>query len=65
MSISAPVTQTGATWGLARLSSTSTGATTYTYDSSAGAGACVYVIDTGVDTTNPVWLPLEQDDGIL
>lgn len=54
MSISTPVSQTNAPWGLARLSSNATGSTTYTYDSSAGAGACVYVIDTGVDATHPV-----------
>ncbi|KXJ87944.1 serine protease prots [Microdochium bolleyi] len=53
MSIFAPVTQTGATWGLSRLSSDNTGATSYTYDSSAGEGACVYVIDTGVEVEHP------------
>ncbi|KXJ85846.1 cuticle-degrading protease [Microdochium bolleyi] len=53
MSIAAPVSQTGATWGIARLSSTNRGATTYTYDSTAGAGACVYVIDTGVEVGHP------------
>ena len=54
MSISTLVSQTNAPWGLARLSSNATGSTTYNYDSSAGAGACVYVIDTGVDATHPV-----------
>jgi subtilisin family serine protease len=49
------VVQTGAPWGLGRISSrennsnrqTNTG--TYYYDSSAGAGAYAYVIDTGVN----------------
>jgi len=53
MSISTLVSQTNAPWGLARLSSNATGSTTYNYDSTAGAGACVYVIDTGVDATHP------------
>ncbi|KAJ1323650.1 cerevisin [Microdochium nivale] len=53
VSIFAPVTQTGATWGLGRLSSENTGATSYTYDSTGGAGACVYVIDTGIEVTHP------------
>ncbi|KAJ1334989.1 cerevisin [Microdochium nivale] len=47
------VTQTNAPWGLARLSSVRPGTTDYTYDASAGAGACVYVIDSGVDVTHP------------
>lgn len=46
-------TQTGAPWGLARLSSSSTGSTTYTYDTTAGAGTCAYVIDTGIYTAHP------------
>jgi subtilisin family serine protease len=46
-------TQTGAPWGLARLSNARAGSTTYTYDDSAGSGACAYVVDTGVDTTHP------------
>ena len=47
-------TQEGAPWGLARLSNTSPGSTTYTYDESAGEGSCAYVIDTGIETTHPV-----------
>lgn len=43
-----------APWGLARLSSSSPGGTTYTYDASGGAGTCAYVVDTGIDVTHPV-----------
>ncbi|KAI8628626.1 subtilisin-like protease PR1K [Xylariaceae sp. FL1651] len=50
---SAAVTQNGADWGLARLSSTSAGGSTYTYDDSAGSGVCAYVVDTGIDVTHP------------
>jgi subtilisin family serine protease len=48
MTIQATVTQTGAPWGLARLSNVNAGSTTYTYDDTAGAGTCAYVIDTGI-----------------
>ncbi|KAI9155606.1 Cuticle-degrading protease [Paramyrothecium foliicola] len=51
--IFANVVQNNAPLGLARLSNTNRGSYTYTYDDSAGAGACVYVLDTGVDTTHP------------
>ncbi|KAK0721072.1 serine protease [Lasiosphaeris hirsuta] len=44
------VTQTGAPWGLGRLSSHTKGSTTYRYDDSAGVGTCAYVIDTGIYT---------------
>ncbi|RXW25686.1 hypothetical protein EST38_g147 [Candolleomyces aberdarensis] len=51
-----PVTQTNAPWGLQRISqpeklrSTATGdlTYTYTYDSSAGTGVDIYIVDTGV-----------------
>ncbi|KAF5387942.1 hypothetical protein D9615_000786 [Tricholomella constricta] len=54
------ITQTNAPWGLSRLSSTSRLANqdssaltfSYTYDSSAGAGVDIYVVDTGVLTTH-------------
>ncbi|KAK4458204.1 putative cuticle-degrading protease precursor [Cladorrhinum samala] len=48
----AVVSQTGAPWGLARISNTAGGSTTYKYDSSAGAGTCSYVIDTGIQTSH-------------
>ncbi|KAI0175472.1 subtilisin-like protein [Hypoxylon sp. FL1284] len=49
MSINAFTTQSGATWGISRLSH-KTGTSGYTYDSSAGEGTCAYVIDTGIYT---------------
>ncbi|ROT36137.1 cephalosporin C acetylhydrolase, partial [Sodiomyces alkalinus F11] len=45
--------QENAPWGLARLSSSAAGATSYAYDSSAGAGTCAYVVDTGIDVNHP------------
>ncbi|KAF2258773.1 subtilisin-like serine protease-like protein PR1A [Lojkania enalia] len=47
------VTQSSATWGLGRISHVNTGSTSYTYDSSAGADTCSYVIDTGIYTAHP------------
>ncbi|KAF2840346.1 secreted protein 2 [Patellaria atrata CBS 101060] len=47
------VTQTGAPWGLARISHRARGFTTYVYDDSAGAGTCAYIIDTGIQTSHP------------
>ncbi|KAI8952899.1 subtilisin-like protease PR1K [Xylaria longipes] len=49
----ATATQTGADWGLARLSNTSPSSSTYTYDESAGEGVCAYIVDTGIDITHP------------
>jgi subtilisin family serine protease len=46
------VSQSSAPWGLGRLSSKTKGSTTYTYDDSAGAGTCSYVIDTGIHTAH-------------
>ncbi|KAL7934601.1 peptidase S8/S53 domain-containing protein [Trichoderma chlorosporum] len=47
------VQQTGAPWGLGRISHKARGSTTYVYDDSAGEGTCAYVIDTGVDDSHP------------
>ncbi|CBX91628.1 similar to subtilisin-like serine protease PR1A [Plenodomus lingam JN3] len=47
------VTQASSTWGLARISHQSRGSTSYTYDSSAGADTCSYVIDTGISVSHP------------
>ena len=47
-------TQQNAPWGLARISSSSPGGSTYTYDESAGEGTCAYVVDTGIDVDHPV-----------
>ncbi|KAL3425323.1 subtilase [Phlyctema vagabunda] len=41
-------TQTGATWGLGRISHRNQDTTSYIYDSTAGSGVRVYVVDTGV-----------------
>lgn len=47
------VSQTGATWGLARVSHRTKGDTEYLYESAAGAGSCAYIIDTGVFAAHP------------
>ncbi|PKS05395.1 hypothetical protein jhhlp_008771 [Lomentospora prolificans] len=52
VTINSYVTQTGAPWGIARLSQKSPGSTRYVYDSSAGEGTCAYVIDTGIYTSH-------------
>ncbi|CBX94054.1 hypothetical protein IAQ61_003928 [Plenodomus lingam] len=44
---------TSSIWGLGRLSFKTPNAGRYVYDSTAGAATCVYVIDTGVETTHP------------
>ncbi|KAF3006545.1 subtilisin-like serine protease [Curvularia kusanoi] len=46
-------TQSSSTWGLGRISHQSPGTSSYTYDTTAGAGTCVYVIDTGIYTAHP------------
>ncbi|EAT86323.1 hypothetical protein HBI56_100060 [Parastagonospora nodorum] len=48
-------TQSSSTWGLSRVShiNRQTSGTSYTYDSSAGQGTCVYVVDTGIETSHP------------
>jgi hypothetical protein len=50
-------TQENAPWGLARISSASPGGSTYTYDDSAGAGTCAYILDTGIEVSHPVSSP--------
>ncbi|EFW20362.1 hypothetical protein D8B26_003245 [Coccidioides posadasii str. Silveira] len=47
------VEQQDAGWNLARISHKKTGARTYVYDESAGAGISVCLVDTGVDVDNP------------
>ncbi|KAH8801025.1 peptidase S8/S53 domain-containing protein [Hyaloscypha sp. PMI_1271] len=44
--------QTGATYGLGRISHRSQDSTTYIYDSSVGSGTTVYVVDTGIYTAH-------------
>ncbi|KAG6001242.1 hypothetical protein E4U43_001378, partial [Claviceps pusilla] len=46
------VEQTGAPWGLNRVSHHAGRGTDYVYDDSAGAGTCSYIIDTGVDDSH-------------
>lgn len=46
-------TQSGAPYGLARISHAAKGTTSYIYDSTAGAGTCSYIIDTGIYTAHP------------
>ncbi|EEH43090.1 uncharacterized protein PADG_07910 [Paracoccidioides brasiliensis Pb18] len=46
------ITQTGAPWGLARVSSRTPGAKNYVYDSTAGQGVTAYIIDTGIETSH-------------
>jgi hypothetical protein len=47
------VTQSSSTWGLGRVSHVNRGTSSYTYDDSAGAGTCSYVIDTGIYVAHP------------
>jgi subtilisin family serine protease len=47
------VSQSSASWSLARISRKVRGSTSYIYDSTAGANTCVYVIDTGIATNHP------------
>jgi len=42
------VTESGAPWGLGRISHRNKGVSDYIYDSSAGEGSCVYIVDTGI-----------------
>ncbi|KAI1204155.1 peptidase S8/S53 domain-containing protein [Annulohypoxylon truncatum] len=62
-------TQEDADWGLARLSNSEPGSTTYTYDDSAGEGTCAYVIDTGIEVDHEefegraTWLANYAGDG--
>ncbi|TWU76889.1 subtilisin-like serine protease [Metarhizium rileyi] len=53
MSINGIIEQHAAPWGLGRMSHRNKSNATYRYDSSAGEGTCVYIIDTGVDTKHP------------
>ncbi|KAK3682937.1 peptidase S8/S53 domain-containing protein [Podospora appendiculata] len=63
------VTQANVPWGLGRISHRAAGATDYVYDSSAGAGTCSYVIDTGIYTNHSqfegraTWLANFAGDG--
>ncbi|KAF2203614.1 subtilisin-like serine protease-like protein PR1A [Delitschia confertaspora ATCC 74209] len=62
-------TQSGAPWGLGRISHVTKGSTSYVYDTSAGANTCAYIIDTGIYTAHPefegraTWLANYAGDG--
>ncbi|KAF2664033.1 cuticle-degrading protease from Paecilomyces Lilacinus [Microthyrium microscopicum] len=45
--------ESGAPWGLGRISHRTKGSSTYLYDDTAGAGTCSYIIDTGIHTSHP------------
>ncbi|CAH0031754.1 unnamed protein product [Clonostachys rhizophaga] len=40
-------------WGLSRISNSTVGSTSYSYDESAGEGTCIYILDTGISVNNP------------
>jgi len=48
--------QTGAPWGLGRISHRAPGFTSYIYDTTGGSGTRVYVVDTGIYTSHSVSL---------
>ena len=57
----------GAPWGLDRIShrnGTSPGMEEYTYDSSAGEGTTIYIIDTGINIKHEVCTRLLQPNTI-
>ncbi|KAJ4118943.1 proteinase B [Fusarium equiseti] len=45
-------TQSSAPWGLAAISRRTPGGSTYTYDTTAGAGTYGYVVDSGINTAH-------------
>lgn len=45
--------ESGAPWGLGRISHAAKGNSTYIYDSTSGDGTCAYIIDTGIYTAHP------------
>ncbi|KAF2203617.1 subtilisin-like protein [Delitschia confertaspora ATCC 74209] len=63
------LSESGAPWGLGRISHTVKGNSTYLYDSTAGEGTCSYVIDTGIFVDHlefegrATWLANFAEDG--
>ncbi|KAI9158947.1 Cuticle-degrading protease-like protein [Paramyrothecium foliicola] len=63
------LSQENAPWGISRISHSTPGAGNYVYDSSAGEGACVYIIDTGIKIDHEEfegraeWVQNFTDDG--
>ncbi|CAH0054036.1 unnamed protein product [Clonostachys solani] len=51
--ISSVSTQENAGWGLSRISNSTVGSTSYSYDESAGEGTCIYILDTGISVNDP------------
>ncbi|ATY62753.1 Peptidase subtilisin-related [Cordyceps militaris] len=51
--VSGFLTQSGAPWGLGRISHRRAGSSDYVYDETAGKGVCVYITDSGVDENHP------------
>ncbi|KAF2020972.1 subtilisin-like serine protease-like protein PR1A [Aaosphaeria arxii CBS 175.79] len=47
------LSESGAPWGLGRISHEAKGSDTYVYDSTAGEGTCSYIIDTGIYVDHP------------
>ncbi|KAK2589424.1 hypothetical protein QQS21_012899 [Conoideocrella luteorostrata] len=47
------IKQTNAPWNLARISNRDLHHTDYTYQETAGAGTCVYVLSTGIEVDHP------------
>ncbi|EGX92981.1 oryzin precursor [Cordyceps militaris CM01] len=46
------ISQNPSAWGLSRISHKDPGTSDYLYDSSAGAGTCSYVVDSGIDASH-------------
>lgn len=46
-------TQQNAPWGLGRISHRQRGSNEYVYESAAGEGTCVYIVDTGIEDSHP------------
>lgn len=60
VSINSYVTQKSVGYSLGRLDTKKTVDSGFTYDSSAGSGTCVYIVDTGIEDSHPVSSELLQ-----
>jgi oryzin len=65
MRANALTSQTGAPYGLGRISHRAKGSTTYIYDTTAGSGSRVYVVDTGIYTGHSVCLIVRYVFGFI
>ena len=52
MTLSALTTQSGAPWGIARISHRTSSSSSYVYDTSAGRGTYAYIVDSGINTAH-------------